>query len=81
MFLFQSSNATTIISRSMMKTLDIIMEGVSMSKMEMNSLVGGDNTNDGTSCTCWGGWGTNNTNKGDFCKCVGITAQRLATVV
>ncbi|MDR0866254.1 MAG: hypothetical protein LBO74_15175 [Candidatus Symbiothrix sp.] len=52
-----------------MKMLDTIMEGTSMSKWEMNNLLGGDNINSADYCICTGGTTADNLNEFKSCKC------------
>ncbi|MDR3059715.1 MAG: hypothetical protein LBU84_16460 [Prevotella sp.] len=52
-----------------MKMLNSILEGTSMSKWEMNNLVGGVNTNKAAYCSCTGGETVDNINKNFHCTC------------
>jgi hypothetical protein len=45
------------------------MEGVSMSKWEMNNLLGKDNNNAADYCSCKGGLENDNNNNNKSCKC------------
>lgn len=49
--------------------LNSILEGTSMSKWEMNNLVGGDNNNGASGCTCTGGLKSDNNNSFSDCSC------------